>query len=488
MKPNDPKTMARLGDRIASLATAISVATHKLSAMIRRFDEAEGWRADGQQSCAEWLSFKTGMSMSTAYEQVRVARRLGQLPHLDEAFAAGKLSYCKVRALSRVADEHNEAKLVASAGQMSGAELELHCRGLRIKQHAFGQREAERYVRLRSQGDGTVKLEAVLSADEAELLQRALRQGRRQLAADDGGDSSAEESLETDPRDRDEQRDRDRAEALAHIARCFLSGAAEPQRSSGGDRAQLLVHLRVESQAEAEPSCGATLHDSGNWLSREAFERLSCDCSTTVAKVGRGGELLDVGRSRRTIPPAIRRALLVRDGCCVFPGCSNRLYLDAHHLEHWSRGGATKLHNLLTLCPAHHRLVHEGGWTIERDEAASVRFVAPDGRVVDSAAVADDGKPAAKKRRAMTRDTTRCDEPSGEEPWAGPTKRTARRSRSPASPRPVLGEAGRSVELAPEANPARPAPASSGNHARRRRPGVRAAKRLPAAGGCHDAP
>ena len=121
--------MAKLGDQIASLAVQINAATQRLSALIRRFDEAEGWRADGQSSCAAWLSWKTGMGLSTAYEHVRVACRLSQLPVVDEAFGAGKLSYCKVRAITRVADEQTEGKLVDNAVQMSRAELELHCRG-----------------------------------------------------------------------------------------------------------------------------------------------------------------------------------------------------------------------------------------------------------------------------------------------------------------------------------------------------------------------
>jgi len=430
MKPSDPQAMARLGDRIASLATAINAATQKLSAMIRRFDEAEGWRDDGQPSCAQWLSWKTGMSLSTAYEHVRVARRLGQLPQLDEAFAAGQLSYCKVRAISRVADEQTEGKLVEGAVQMSGSELELHCRGLRIKQQAFGEREAERYVRLRSLGDGTVKLEAVLSADEAEVVERALRQARRQQA-DDTTDSSAEECGEPDRRQQHEQRDRQRADALVQVARGFLSGGSDGAPATGGDRTELLVHLRATGGGDAEPSCSATLHDSGNWLSREAFERLSCDCSMTVVTAGPGGELLDVSRSRRTIPPAIRRALLVRDGCCAFPGCSNRLYLDAHHLQHWSRGGDTKLDNLTLLCTRHHRLVHADGWLIQRNQLGAVRFIAPDGRVIERAPTQPRAnEPAARKRRARSRDTSKC--------------------------------------------PARPAPASSGNHAARRLPPARA--------------
>ncbi|MFW6200514.1 MAG: HNH endonuclease signature motif containing protein, partial [Gemmatimonadota bacterium] len=67
----------------------------------------------------------------------------------------------------------------------------------------------------------------------------------------------------------------------------------------------------------------------------------------------------------RTISPALRRALEVRDRGCRFPGCGLR-FTDGHHVEHWADGGETRLDNLILLCGFHHRLVHEGGWRVER--------------------------------------------------------------------------------------------------------------------------
>jgi hypothetical protein len=76
---------------------------------------------------------------------------------------------------------------------------------------------------------------------------------------------------------------------------------------------------------------------------------------------------LDVGRRTRTVPPAIRTALVVRDRGCAFPGCDRPpSWTDAHHLEHWADGGPTALDNLVLLCRRHHRAVHEGGWRLTR--------------------------------------------------------------------------------------------------------------------------
>jgi hypothetical protein len=91
---------------------------------------------------------------------------------------------------------------------------------------------------------------------------------------------------------------------------------------------------------------------------------LSCDASLVRVEHAADGSILDVGRKTRTIPPAIRRALEVRDRGCRFPGCGLR-FTDAHHVKHWADGGDTCLDNCVLLCRHHHRLVHEGGWWIE---------------------------------------------------------------------------------------------------------------------------
>ena len=93
------------------------------------------------------------------------------------------------------------------------------------------------------------------------------------------------------------------------------------------------------------------------------------------------GQVLDVGRRRRTIPPALRRALQARDRGCRFPGCGVR-HAQGHHLHHWANGGPTRLDNLALLCRRHHRAVHEEGYRIERDADGTLRFSTPRGRPI----------------------------------------------------------------------------------------------------------
>ena len=96
----------------------------------------------------------------------------------------------------------------------------------------------------------------------------------------------------------------------------------------------------------------------------ETARRLACDAGVVHMTHDAAGGVLDVGRKRRSVPPALRRALDYRDGGCRFPGCGVR-YSDAHHIVHWADGGETKLGNLVNLCRVHHRAVHEGGFRVE---------------------------------------------------------------------------------------------------------------------------
>jgi hypothetical protein len=107
-----------------------------------------------------------------------------------------------------------------------------------------------------------------------------------------------------------------------------------------------------------------------------------CDGSLVTIVEDDRGTPLDVGRKQRTVSTALKRALWSRDRGCTFPGCGRAHYVDAHHIRHWAEGGDTSLENTTLLCTHHHRLLHEGGFTIHRDESGGIFFRRPDGRVI----------------------------------------------------------------------------------------------------------
>ena len=117
-----------LANKITKLASQISAATYQLLKYIADFDNCQGWAEVGVKSCAHWLGYKCGMHLGSAREKVRVAHCLEGLPLINESFKAGQLSYSKVRALTRVATDENEAYLLEIAHHSNANEVELAVR------------------------------------------------------------------------------------------------------------------------------------------------------------------------------------------------------------------------------------------------------------------------------------------------------------------------------------------------------------------------
>ena len=167
-----------------------------------------------------------------------------------------------------------------------------------------------------------------------------------------------------------------RVDALVAVTESFLAHGEAAR--TGGDRTQIFVHL-AQSALGPDGTFAATL-DDGSHISAETFRRVACDAGLVPVSLDERGTPLDVGRRTRSIPPAIRRALWLRDKGCRFPGCRNTAYVEGHHIQHWLHGGATILENVVLLCSVHHRCVHEDGWQIDVDETTGeLRFRAPDG-------------------------------------------------------------------------------------------------------------
>ncbi len=122
----------------------------------------------------------------------------------------------------------------------------------------------------------------------------------------------------------------------------------------------------------------------GGVLSRDLVQRLFCDADVRGIVRGERSRVLDVGRVRRTWTVAQRQALLVRDGGCRGPGCDRPpAWCDAHHVVWWSKNGPTSVDNGILLCRVHHRMVHEGGWTLRLDPVTSqAHFRTPGGDVI----------------------------------------------------------------------------------------------------------
>ena len=379
----DAQDEVALGEEIARLAARLNVATHRMLACIRAFDAADGWHRQGAQSCAHWLTWRIGIDPGAAREKVRVARALGKLTEIDRVFAEGRLSYAQVRAVTRIATPENEARVLEVALAATGAQLERICRGFRKATELDRSHAADRRVRARVLGDGLVRLEVVLSADEAELFMKAIESARQGLSSDDSARDSGQPPLTRagEPKTGIEAPRPSAADALVHLATTFLGrdereDTAHPPSVSPAS--EVVIHVGP-ALASAGDALEATLED-GTPVSAETLRRVACDGGVVVGAVDHSGQILDVGRRTRAIPTAVRRALLMRDRHCRFPGCANRAFLHGHHVRHWIHGGRTALDNLLTLCSFHHRQVHEGGFRVCLSSDAEVEVWTPEGR------------------------------------------------------------------------------------------------------------
>jgi hypothetical protein len=353
---------------ICRMSRDINVAQYRLLLLIREFDDRFGWAKWSFRNCSEWLAWRCGITLSAAREKVRTAQALRALPQISKAFADGRLSYSKVRALTRAADRHNEDLLLAYALTATATQVEERCRQMRNVQAESTERGRRSWTRRTlsawrnaERGTMTITLEVPLEAGElvTQAIDRALEAGE---AA--SGPEFEEASWQTQ-----------QADALVAVARAYLDGAtaSTAPASSSADHYQVVIHVD-----ESALRGGTGRSD----LPIETVKRLACDGSLVPVIENAAGEPLNVGRKRRTLPPAIRRALWSRDRGCSFPGCHNTRYVDAHHVEHWSDGGETSLDNLVLLCSHHHRLVHEGGYRIRRDTEGQIFFQRADGRVI----------------------------------------------------------------------------------------------------------
>ncbi|MBV9798139.1 MAG: DUF222 domain-containing protein [Solirubrobacterales bacterium] len=392
-----PLSLGELESEICELGAHIAAATCRWLTLIAEFDERRGWAADGIKSCAHWLSWRCSIGLGTAREHVRVAVRLRELPLVREAFSRGQLSFCKVRAITRIATIETEAELLELGRHATGAQLEKIVRGFCRAQRATLEQARETHER-RSlswdwEEDGSLSFEGRLPAEDGALLLAALTAAEGPALTGAGPeDVSAETPVGGTPYER-------RADALAAVARAAL--AFGKTRRSSADPVELVVHVDAVTLAAERISERCELHD-GPALAPETARRLGCDAAVTRI-VERDGRPLSVSRRTRTIPPALRRALRSRDSGCRFPGCTHSRFLHAHHIHHWAKGGETKLDNLVQLCSYHHRLVHEGGFTVERPGSGGLRFRRPDGRVI---APAGGSRPAtgsgcAEQNRAL---------------------------------------------------------------------------------------
>ena len=299
----DKTPLERLGDEIAELSAHLEAATARLLALIREFDALGGWNT-GFRSCAAWLSWRAGLDLGAARERVRVARALATLPRLAEALGRGELSYAKVRAITRVATPETEEVLLGVGQAGTASHVERIVRGWRqVDRRAEAREAAQRHrargVHVSQDDDGMFVIRGRLAPEVGALLVQGLGAARETLYQR----TRTQSSIEDRPSLAQQQ-----ADALGLLAETALHHGIDP--GAPAERYQVVVH--VDAPVLADPAEeGNSALEEGIRISAETSRRLACDASRVVMQHGRDGRVVEVAARTRTIPPAMRRALII---------------------------------------------------------------------------------------------------------------------------------------------------------------------------------
>jgi hypothetical protein len=371
---------ARIEEDFSELHRTMELLEVERLRRLAEIDRRGIYERDGHLSAASWLAKTHKVSWGTAREQVRTARALEKMPETRRALDDGELSLSAARLLvaARDADPEmftrSEAELVEAARIHSMQELQKVAAYWR--QRAERERSLDSEERLRERRHlhalvsflGMVRVDGDLDPETGETLLTALG------AVLDSEARSREKDDHRTPTQR-------RADALGEICRQWLDSS---ERSNvGGER----PHVTVTVDADALASDGEAKLDHAGPVPSQIARRVACDASVMRVVMAGRSEPLDVGRRTPVIPPSMRRAVIVRDRHCRFPGCDRpQTWCDAHHVLHWADGGKTALSNLLLMCRRHHRMVHRaGGFRLELLDGRPV-FRRPDGSVLEDRA------------------------------------------------------------------------------------------------------
>jgi hypothetical protein len=411
--------LERLEAQICELAGHLAAATCRFLVLLADFDARRGWASWEMGSCAQWLSWKCQMSSGTAREHVRVARSLRDLPVIRARFAAARLSYAKVRALTRIATPATEAGLAELAGPMTANQLERFARAHRqVSAVDDAEARVRRRLTWRFEEDGSLSGTFRLPPLAGAVLLKALRAACADLAGLPAGSpagvsaetpaaveahATADTAAAADAEDTPDagrpvaRTSSDVADGLVAIAESFLAG-----KVAGADDAevyQVVVHAGTDvltgpatqggvsaetpgapARVPGDPADPARCHvQDGPAISVTTAQMLACTAALSWMTHSEAGEILALGRRRRRPSSAIRRAARERDHCrCRFPGCESRR-ADLHHIQYWVNGGRTDLDNLISLCPYHHKVVHDRGYLIAAAPPGGFAFYQADG-------------------------------------------------------------------------------------------------------------
>ncbi len=327
----------------------------------------ESFRRDGATSAEKWQVQRFGQSVPSARAYDHLAERALDLPHLTGALGQGEISFDQMRALVGVATPENDHELALRARNCTVHELSALARSLRKTSEAKPRRDPEaRSLRFNdSVRTMTVQLPETAYA-EAKACIEALAKKM--------------------PADGEATWDQRQCDAFLAILRAWRSGGGA--RGAGGPSPYFVVlHAPLAGLIDESGLASDLVGDleQGGLIDIETVRRVACDATIVVAVDDDVGHTMYEGRTRRYPTDAQRREVWRRDRCCRFPGCTNAIWADVHHIKWWKRDqGPTDLPNLCLLCTHHHGVLHRNGWSMSGNANEELTVVGPTGREMTS--------------------------------------------------------------------------------------------------------
>jgi Domain of unknown function (DUF222)/HNH endonuclease len=364
----DPNTLR--DEDLADSVIALRRVMDRFDAVFARWADAGHRRAvgqaDGVASTAAWLRHRGRMREGDARAAIDDGDAAALLRATGRAWLAGEISTAEARTIfgTRVRDHDEqlmacEAELLGLAREHRTRDLRRACAHFRNLARADGEQPGARDgLHISPAFDGRTVINGELTDLAAETVMTAIH-------------------AYTDPPDPEDHRTvaHRRAAALVRVCEVALGHADEPDVRRG----RKSVALVVDWQTLVSGSLGRVDGEFTGPVHRRDVERLLCDSPISRVVTGPDSVPLELGRARRTVPTPLRRALVVRDQGCRWPGCNRpAAWCDGHHVIHWIDGGRTDLDNLVLLCDRHHATSHLQGWRVSFDGVRLV-VVRPNG-------------------------------------------------------------------------------------------------------------
>jgi hypothetical protein len=325
-------------------------------------------KKEGCLSLAQFAAKHLKLTPRNAAAMSSLAGSLAGLEVFSEALSQGTLSLDQLKPLARVTTKSTQHQVLQKAQGLSALQCRNLARGIELERtlstsaHGDPRRHAHerRYLSIAECADGTWALGGLMGPTEGAGVYKVLSELARKAPV----------NPETGVYDSWGKR---MCDALVDLV-------MEPD-AKGRGRAQLVIHVSQEViEGRKEGLAAMEAGETGIIpLGAETLLRLSCDALVQVLIEDAQGRPLSMSQARRSVPFSLRSLLSLRDGICRFPGCDNGIFLHAHHIAHWSKGGPTTKDNLVLICSRHHRIVHEGHWQILGNPSGEISFVSPEG-------------------------------------------------------------------------------------------------------------